>query len=208
MGSGILPTFGRVQADLEDPDHATAQTISVMCGHVADSVYGESPLTRRAAVDAVRRFKGRIRGAFWWPKHEIKFVHHSKLIRRWLNEADQLQLLISPERLLAMPRLPIAGERRPTGDCAIFCMLVAALLECYGLGWQFVTLAVDPREPSLYTHVFTRAIFPDNSVYPLDASHGPGPGWQVPMNRRFREQAWSSSGEAAGNAPVFERRPM
>lgn len=211
MGSLAVPSFSRFQADLNNPDRATAETIALMCQHVSDSSYGRSPFTRRATRDAVKRFRGVIEGAFWWPKHSIKFVHHQVLLEKWLNEADQLQLLISPERLLAMPILPLKGERRPQGDCAIFCMLVAAILECSGWDWQFVTVAADPRKPSLYTHVFTRALIREWSV-PLDASNGPGPGWEVPLNRRFRTQAWNSSGVPVDEGPslygFLERRLM
>jgi hypothetical protein len=182
--------MSRFQADLQNPDRATAETVEVMMQHVFDSCYGESPYTRLAAIDAVKRFGNPIDGAFWWPKHAIKFVHHQDQLQKWLNEADQLQLLISPERLLAMPRIPLFGETRPQGDCAVFCMLVAAILECHGVDWEFVVLAVDPREPSLYTHVFTRAILDDGTPVGLDASHGPCPGWEVPLVHRFRTQEW------------------
>lgn len=189
-----------------DPFEATARTIQIMCSHVAGSV--SDPVVQSVARDAVRQFRGgpefAISGrdawqdsravassVWWWVKSNLKFVHHSALLLAWFGE-DQLQLLISPDVLLRSPRM--------VGDCAIYSELVAALLVCNGVGYEFVTVAVNPAQPEIFSHVFVYAVMPDGRRIPLDASHGDYPGWQVPAAEVSRIQVWSSAGN-----PVADR---
>jgi hypothetical protein len=205
------PTFWaqpfRVPASA-DPDTATAQTISLMCGHV-----------RKAAVDghvvncarnAVSQFGGlgpaaglaadvraldarSVAGAaFWWCKIYVHFVHHEFIIRQRLGESGHLQGLISPEVLVRMDR--------PEGDCAIFSECVAAFLTVFGIPYEFVTAAVNPSEPETFSHVYLYAVLADGSRLPLDASHGQYPGWQVPSAHVSRRQVWDADGN-----PVQDR---
>lgn len=175
-------------------DQATAQTIGIMCRHIEDA--SRDPLVRRAAVDAPLRFRGgpapSLNSAvnlassdWWWVKHALQFIHHEYLIRQWLHEADQLQLLIPPEVVLRM--------REPQGDCAVFTMLVCALLRCQGIPYEVVTVATNAGEPRVFSHVYARAVIGDLRL-PLDASHGDYPGWQVPSRDIFRIQVWDASG--------------
>lgn len=194
-----------------DPDEATAQTVQLMCDQIARSA--QDPLVRECAKQAVLQWRGgpyfAARGGdpttnpraiaesiWWWAKHQLKFVHHSKLIQVWLNEKDQLQLLIEPAVLVRMNRM--------MGDCAIYTMLICALLDCFNVPWEIVTLAVDPEQPTIYSHVFPRVVLPDGQRIALDASHGRYPGWQVPRNRRFREQVWNEDGEPMQNRGTFQ----
>jgi len=125
----------------------------------------------------------------WWFAHlAIEFVHHDSMIRALWGEADQQQLLISPDVLLRM--------QRPAGDCAIFTMLICAMLRARGVRYEIVTAAVDPSQPEIYSHVYARAVMPDGTRLPLDASHGKYPGWQVPAEHRTRTQVWDESGHA------------
>lgn len=136
------------------------------------------------------------RGCWWYVKRKLQFVHHSKLIADWFAEKDQLQLLIEPSVLVRMP----AAKWAMVGDCAIYSMLLCSMLESLEVPWRLVTLAVDPRQPILYTHVFPQAQMPDGSWLTLDASHGQYPGWQVPDDHVFRYQAWDEAGQ-----PIEER---
>lgn len=189
----------RYQADLQDSDRATAQTIAVMCEQIDRAA--KDPVLCAAARDAVRRFRGGplyasaginpwsspqaiAESAWWWVKHALRFVHHDGLIQVWFNERDQLQLLISPDLLLRM--------QDPRGDCAIYTMLLCAMLKCFGIGYEIVTAAVTPNSPE-YDHVWCRAILPNNRRLNLDASHGKYPGWQVPFEHRNRTQVWDES---------------
>lgn len=170
-----------------------------MCGQVRDSV--NAPAVQSAARGAALQFGGlggsneAERGAaaaFWWPKHFVKFVHHEFLLRNHLGEAGHLQGLISPDSLVLLPD--------PQGDCAIFTELVCAFLGVLGVPWEMVTVAVNPSEPDIFSHVYAYAVMPDGSRLPIDASHGKYPGWQVPSSDVTRRQVWDSSGN-----PVQDR---
>ena len=187
-------------ASSRDPDRATAQTVAIMCRLIRDSVL--DPLVWQAAAAAVNRAasaqleplidEGMIATAcYWFTKTQLRFVHHSKLIEAWFRERDQLQLLIEPAVLLRMP----AAHWEMVGDCAIYSMLICAMLSAYQVPWLLVTLACDPRAPWLFTHVFPRALMADGSSLTLDASHGRYPGWQVPADHTFRSQEWDENGE-------------
>jgi len=204
MSREFLKRAERVQSS-PDPDTATAQTVQIMCRLIHESAL--DPLVKGCASDSVAQYRGgplyaglgldpfqnplaMAESCWWWAKHNLHFVHHTKLIYAWLNERDQLQLLISPDVLLRMP----ARGKKMVGDCAIYTMLVSAFLEALGIGWDLMTLAVNPAQPDVYSHVFPRAILPDGRRIPMDASHGKYPGWQVPAEHTFRLQAWDASG--------------
>ena len=184
-----------------DPDLATARTVELM----AACIHGAAgdPLIWAAAQDAVRRFRGgpvyALTGAnpvgsaraiaesvFWYARHVLRFVHHSTLIRDWFGELGHLQLLVAPETLLRM--------RDMVGDCAIYTMLLAAMLDVYDLPWQIVTVASDPAQPGVFSHVFLRMTAGGQSVA-LDGSHGKYVGWEVPAAHRTRTQAWDQAGK-------------
>ena len=193
----------------DNPDEATAQTVDIMCGLIERSA--NDPLLKDAASTALFRYRGggplwAVRGidpfqagdsslraqafceAVWWYcKHQLKFVHHSKQIDVWLNERDQLQLLIEPGVLLRFPF-------RMEGDCAIYTMLICAMLQVLGITWEIVTAAVKPSQPDIFSHVWPRAVLPNGRRLDLDASHGNYPGWSVPLNHRFRVQVWDENG--------------
>jgi hypothetical protein len=181
------------QTNLADPTDATAQTVRYMCRLVQHSL--SDPVVWAATNSALKLFAiaGSPCAAIWqWCKRSIKFVHHQDLLERWLGKGDELQLLISPEALLKM--------ERPKGDCAVFTTLICAMLQTAGYKWEIVTVAVDPRQPGIYSHVFPRAILPDGRRLALDASHGKYPGWQVPAAHRTATQVWDMSG-----APVADQ---
>jgi hypothetical protein len=192
----------------QDPDTATAQTIGIMCGHIKDAAADEgrdlftdnAPRVQWTASDAAQRFGVLARvnivgdlepmalahAAWWWAKTFIKFTHHESMLRERLGEAGHLQGLISPEVLVRMDR--------PEGDCAVFTECIAAFLRVMGVGYELVTVAVNPREPSIFGHVYLYALLPDGTRLPLDASHGDYPGWQVPSSHVSRRQVWDADG--------------
>jgi len=193
-----------------DPDTATAQTILLMCGQVRESARDagretfadQAPMVGETARGAFGQFGGLsgydlarspeltaravAESAFWWCKTFVRFVHHEFIIRQRLGEAGHLQGLISPEVLVRMAK--------PEGDCAIFSECVAAFLTVFGIPYEFVTAAVNPSEPEVFSHVYLYAVLPDGSRLPLDASHGKYPGWQVPSAHVSRRQVWDSNG--------------
>jgi hypothetical protein len=185
-----------------DPDEATAQTIGIMSGHIRKGA--TDALVAAAASEALTQFgvlafglggqdeQRRIaESCWWWCKNNIKFVHHESLLRRYLGEAGHLQGLIAPDILIRMDR--------PQGDCAIFTEMLCAMLRVAGVPYEIVTVAVNPSEPEIFSHVYPRAVLNDGRRLPLDASHGAYPGWQVPSSDVTRVQVWDESGNPIGD---------
>lgn len=175
------PNF--IQGDMVDSDEATAQTVRFMAQLVKHSQ--SDPIIQQAWKDAWSRFNGIAFGdeavcCWWYAKYLVKFVHHQELLRDWMFSLDDLQLLISPEALLKM--------KFPKGDCAIFTTLIQAMLRLRGIGYETVTVAVNPMAPELYGHVYPYAIRPDGTRIALDASHGKYPGWEVPAARIIKKK--------------------
>jgi hypothetical protein len=160
-----------------------------MAGHVRHAA--GDPIVRETAQRAFDQF-GKLHGAadaraiaesaWWWCKVYLTFVHHEFIIRQRLGEAGHLQGLISPEVLVRMDK--------PEGDCAIFSECLGAFLTSFGVPFEFVTVAANPNEPGIFSHVFVYAVMPDGQRLPLDASHGKYPGWQVPSAHVSRRQVW------------------
>lgn len=207
--TSIVPAVSRFQSDLGSNDNATAQTVEIMCQHIKRAC--EDPAVQRAALNAVQRFRGNpwavaagedplspknvAQSAWWYAKHRLKFEHHEKTIRLLFGENDQLQLLISPEIIERLSN--------PKGDCAIYVMLVCAILRCFGVPYEVVTIACNPSEPGIFSHVFCYAVMPDGTRLPLDASHGKVPGWQVPYRHRTKTQVWDESGNPVQDYPAY-----
>jgi hypothetical protein len=152
----------------------------------------DDPAVREAALRAMQQFGGRDAlslawAAWYWCKTYIRFVHHEFLLRRHLGESDHLQGLISPDALVRMPR--------PEGDCAIFTSCLCSFLRILGVPYEVVTVAVNPAEPEIYSHVFPYAVLEDGRRFPCDASHGTRPGWQVPSSDVSRRQVWDADGK-------------
>ena len=187
-----------------DPDTATAQTVGVMIDHINKGA--ADPGVQRAARQAVEQFAGLGdigvgpgsvgSAAWWWCKTFLKFRHHEFIIRERIGEAGHLQGLISPEVICAQ----VAAGETPEGDCAIYSDVVAAFLRVFNVPFEVVTVAVNPDEPEIFSHVFIYEVLENGERLPLDASHGEYPGWQVPSAHVSRRQVWDSSGR-----PVADR---
>ena len=204
-GSPGKPFMAVMQADTQDSDIATAQTIGLMCNHIHAAA--RDPLVASTAVQAERQWGRPLvsrsipldpagAGCFWWAKHAVKAVPHSQFKATVAAYPQKRQLLIVPGVVLRSPS--------PAGDCSTFSMLLAAMLESLGVAWELVTVAVEPSEPGLYSHVFVRAILDDGGRVTLDGSHGKYPGWEVPRSHQFRRQVWNMAGEPIDDAaPVI-----
>lgn len=175
---------GQVQTS-SDPFVATQETIQYLCALIRDSL--QDGIVQTALRDAVHFFPfiSPYQAIWNYCKRRVKFSHHSGMLGEWIGAPDELQLLIRPDALLKM--------KRPRGDCAVFTGLVCAMLECAGIEWEIVTVAVDPRAPGIFSHVYPRVVFGGLRI-PLDASHGKYPGWEVPRSRVSALQVWDSSG--------------
>jgi len=155
-------------------DEVTAQTIQEMCRYIRQSL--SDPLVQQAAKDARERFGNcdfassqlsDVWGVFWLIKHRVKFRLDDGALMEFHGERDQQDFLVAPHVLLRM--------REPKEDCDGFSMLTCALLTCLGVPAYLVTVAVDPREPERWSHVFAAAMI-DGKPVALDTSHGTQPG--------------------------------
>ena len=178
MSREFLRRAKRVKA-AANPDQATAQTVEIMCQHIHASA--KDPLISRYALEAVRQWRGGAQFAstgqnalsdplaiaesiWWWCKHTMTFVHHSKQILVWFGERDQFKLLIEPSVLVRMNAME--------GDCAIYSMLICSMLEAWGSTGSLETLATNPGQPDIYNHVFLRVVLPNGRRIPFDCRHG------------------------------------
>lgn len=185
------------------PDVATGQTVAFMCGCIDRA--SVNPLVMAAARDAVARFGalagvapgGRpssadlARAVFWWVKYAVEPMRHSQFKALVSAFPEKKQLIVDPVALLGMDR--------PAGDCSAFTMLVCALLRSLGVRYELVTVAVDPEDPALFTHVYPRAVLETGAdvrvLLPLDAHAGAAPGWEVLAQDVFRKQVWDAHGQ-------------
>jgi hypothetical protein len=192
------------QADTQDSDLATAQTIRAMCEHIHRA--SKDPVVRAIAMEAETKMRMGAAGSgcFWWAKHFVKQLPHSQFKALFAPFPQKRQLLVAPE--------VVVRAKNPAGDCSTFSMLIAAMLESLGIRWELVTVAVEPSAPWLYSHVFVRAVSADGIRLTLDGSHGKSPGSEVPRARQLRRQVWDENGNAISDAAVVselgEYRPM
>lgn len=195
------PCWWDEQANPADTEASTAQTVRGMCGEVHQAAADDYVRSTAGELQRVNPRRDRAAGAwsaFWCAKHRVKFVPDEINLGRLLHKYGELDFLQSPSVLLR--------QRKPTGDCDCFTMLVCALLECMGIPWRICTLKCDAREPGRWSHVYCCAILEDGSRLPLDASHGPEPGWEVPARDVFEYAEWDPTG---ARLPVALRpRPM
>jgi hypothetical protein len=185
-----------------DTNSATNQTVKLMCRYIkeaaADPVLKDAAAYVRNAYAGASTDPGMLAwGVFWFAKHNIKFVVDEAPLMRLERIVPgsgyaQQDLLIRPDVLIRMnPR---------EGDCDDFTMMVCALLKCLGVPFSIVTIACGPDDPKRWSHVFPIALTP--TPIAVDASHGRGPGWMVPLEQTYRWQAWDENGE-----PINLKRP-
>jgi hypothetical protein len=210
MAPQSASTFGYFQPS-PIPDVATAETILFMCGCIDGSA--RNALVQQAARDAVAGFGSLgafdvaagvvvpsvaqtnadlARAVYWYARYNIGRLHHGEF--KALVEAfpEKKQLLISPDLLLTS---------YPQGDCSAFTMAICALLKCLGIGYELVAVAADGRDPSIFSHVYPRAIVEGGARLVLDAHAGPYPGWEVPAEDVFRKQVYDSQGTPVSDQP-------
>ena len=188
----------------DDPDTATEQTVQEMCRQIHQAA--KDPLVQSMAQRALQTFGGGPAGfgapeaCWWWCKWNLKFKHHGSMFEAWSSDLGdprtKLQLLIAPDVLLRMSRME--------GDCAIYTMMICAMLEALGIQWDIVTAAVDARQSEIFGHVWPRAVLEGGNRESLDASHGKYPGWQVPAYDLHRVWIFNENGQrVGGDVPRF-----
>jgi hypothetical protein len=155
-----------------DDELATAQTIARMVSLTrADSL---APELRQAALEATRGaadVAAKCGALFWWIKRRVRFLEDRTLIGAYTDDSTIDELLIRPLELLRDPD--------PEGDCDDFSMLTAAMLRSLGIETYFKTIAADPDDPAVYSHVYAVAVLPSGERLAMDTSNGPYPGWEA-----------------------------
>lgn len=174
----------------DDDDAATAATVAMMCDYIRQSV--DDPICKMWAAHAKACYAGGANtgralfwGVFWLLKHSVRYQKdESELFK--IGQGDARDLLTSPAVLVRQPS--------PAEDCDGFTMLACTLLEILGIRSYIATVAVDPSDPSRWSHVFALADVPGVGICALDGSHGKMPGWMVPRSHIFKAQVWDLNG--------------
>lgn len=177
------------QATYQNTDASTAETVQDMCGHIRAAL--QDFVVLRIAADLGGGSRREIAVAVWtWLKRNVRFVEDEEQLWRQLGRRDELELLISPSVLVR------AQDKQ--GDCDDFTMTACALLAARGVPPVIKTFKCSAREPWRWSHVCAGAVLEDGSVFPLDASHGEYPGWEVPARDVYQSQLWDMTGKPVG----------
>jgi transglutaminase-like putative cysteine protease len=181
----------------EDPDEQVAAVIDLMLGY--SDVDGVAPEIRARALAACAQGGGDcLAGNFSDVKNAITFVQDEDTAapyESWLSGPIP-ETLVRPVDMLRM--------QSPQGDCDDFSMSMRARLVALGIPATFVTVAVDPEDPARFSHVYVAADCSTGACgrgysgrVPLDASHGPAPGWECgQVAPVWRTQEWGGGSGA------------
>jgi hypothetical protein len=155
-----------------DPDSQVEQAIAQMSRYaIADAQTG---LIRDDAENATYDAGGDpIKGAFLRARSRIRFTEDRNVVK----SPNVVEVLIRPLDVCMIS--DNLGANSVVGDCDDFSMYVAALLLSQGVPCCFVTVAADPMEPQMYSHVYVAA-YPTTGRVAVDASHGKFVGWEAP----------------------------
>ena len=197
MASPVL--ISERQADYQNTERSTEQTVQEMTRLIRDSI--ADPEVQRAAASAIAGMgpnsscvASQIAAAVWaWLKRNIQFVTDEEQLLKLLGRRDELELLISPSVMVR--------TRPKRGDCDCFTMMGCAMLQCLGVTPLIKTYKCDRQEPWRWAHVCGAALLADGSIFPVDASHGDYPGWEVPAQDTYEFQLWDMGGNRVG-APM------
>jgi hypothetical protein len=178
------PEYGRAVRvrEFERPmlsdDVETAQTVAYM-EELACFDAGE-----RHVIDATHRALAEAGCDLDSATHEIAnaiFSFLKRTIRYVPTPATSAlvdQTLIAPSALLQMPD--------PEGDCPQFSMLAASMFRRCCIPCFFVTIAADPKYPTIFSHVYNAVEVAPGRLLPFDASNGPelGAEYLLAMKKR------------------------
>lgn len=190
------PQLGQVKYELtevsDDPDTQVAQVISLMKRYAIQDA--ASPALLRD-VSAAYRSEDPIQDTWDYLRRHgargMRFVRDEQTgapFERSQGPGGWRPVVETLMRPVDQAITPV-----PQGDCDDFAMYGAAHLRARGVPSAFATVAADEREPNVYSHVYLIA-YPVDGPHagqrvPLDLSHGPYPGWEVP-NQFQKFQEW------------------
>ena len=164
-----------------NPDGQVARTIDVMrdraLSDAADSGFkarAESIAGSGTDLEKIERVYTHVKGSIRFQRDEAT----AQGLINVLDAGDVVEVIIRP---VDMARYVDAGMA--AGDCDVFSMYLAGMLNAVGVQSSFVTVAASGQAPDQYSHVYVVAypIVDGQSVrMALDASHGEYAGWEVP----------------------------
>lgn len=170
LGQLVNYNVSRLSAD---PDTQVAQTIQRMRRHVLEDSRSETIL-KEAQLIQDNGTGDPISDTFWHVKGRVGFRQDHELaepIRGFLDD-EVVEVLIRPRDLSQM--------ERPLEDCDGFASYAPALLAAQGIPCNFVTVAANPKQPGVFSHVYAACRDPRTGQrISLDASHGGYPGWEA-----------------------------
>ncbi len=177
----------RTQAP-EDPHQATAATIERMKQWAAADA--NSPQVMRATIQALMlsgpEQEDRSVGIHQWISTHCKFREDDPVLRIVLGLEDELEMLITPARLLSMST--------PAGDCDCLTTLCMSMHLCAGIPIEPVTIKADHDEPDRDSHVYCQAVLDNGSVLVLDPAMGCKHHWPAGAEAPdyFDRQTWGA----------------
>jgi len=169
----------------EDPHQATAITIDRMKQWAAHDAH--SPHVFRATSQALSMSgpseDDRSAAIHQWISTHCKFREDDPVLRIVLGLEDELEMLITPARLLTM--------RVPAGDCDCLTTLCMSMHLCAGIPVEPITIKADPEEPDRDSHVYCQAIL-ENGPLVLDPAMGCKHHWPAGAEAPdyFDKQTW------------------
>lgn len=187
--AGVMqhPTLGLVRYQLtevsDDPDQQVADTIGLMREYAADD--STHPLIQRD-VEVAARSGDAIGDTFNFLRRDgvrgMRFVRDEATGAPFERTDEPGGWRPVVETLIRPADQSVCTV--PQGDCDDFSMYGAAHLAARGVPVAYATVAADAATPAQFTHVYLVA-YPSSGPYagmrvPLDLSHGPAPGWEVP----------------------------
>lgn len=182
FGSSLPSSIATKRTDPTNTDISTADTIELMEAHTARDI--SHPLIQQALADIISSPSvvdsdphSKVQGVFDYVKERVTFVEDESTLTKLFGIESDVELLITPARLLSM--------NQPMGDCDDFSMLTKALLQGMGIETRFVTVGADAQLPGKWSHVYCMATLPDGETIAVDTSHGKYLGWEAPhINRK------------------------
>lgn len=201
--SGITehPDLGRLPYLIEevpdDPDQQVAQVIGKM--RKQSRLGAQSPIVQEdvyrawqsddALADTFEYLKRDGGRGMRFVRDEITALPFSRFENAPGGWRPFVEAIVTPEHL--------ASCANPQGDCDCFCTYGAAHLKVRDVPCSYATVAADDIDPYMFSHVYLVA-YPKSGPYagmrvPMDLSHGPELGWEVP-NRFGRLVEWPVDG--------------
>lgn len=192
---GSIPLKYSIEQIPEQPDAQVAATIARMCQYVCQDY--THPVVQSAAQSALSLD----------PTNPLGAVHtYVRSVMRFKRDEETAEpftgLLKHPgaeqgdDYFVEVLTRPVdvcwqflQTQQPVLGDCDDFASLCAALLMALGIDCCFATVGADPKDPNVYSHVYTVAYW-RGARCAMDCSHGPYASWEAP-NRYGKFAEWA-----------------